>query len=220
MKHVDSETYNVAWFKLADYIARGEKERALGVYRLLSHSLDDTALALQLRADILRAFGDPTALTIYQQAAEQYRLHNKTLQAAAVYEHLVTLDPENIAFRQILIELYQQLNIRSKVIEYVKLLVAKLLHKGEWQKAIELAHSYETAGNEQFAAELHEQILFCIAPKADVLADTKLMHAKKAIDAWYMMENDTAIAALITKLKSLNEQIAHHAQAYWDSILG
>ena len=37
-------------------VARKEKERALGVYRLLSHSFDDLAFARQLEGDIFSFF--------------------------------------------------------------------------------------------------------------------------------------------------------------------
>ena len=190
MKHVDSDTYNVAWFKLADCIARGEKERALGVFRLLSHSFDDSALACQLYADILRSFDDPAAIAKYQEAAGLYRSRKQFLEAAAVYEHLATLDPENSAFRLAMIELYQQLNIRSKVTQYVQKLLQLLLQKNEWKKAIEIVMEYEMAGDCAFTAQLHEQMLFHLTSVKDVLADTKLVHAKKAIDAWSDLDDD------------------------------
>ena len=44
--------YSVAWFKLAEFVTRKEKERAFGVYRLLSHSIADRAFAAQLEACI------------------------------------------------------------------------------------------------------------------------------------------------------------------------
>ena len=60
MKHLPSDKYNVAWFKLAECVARGEKEKALGVYRLLVHSLDEPAFIRQLEGDLLLAFKDYT----------------------------------------------------------------------------------------------------------------------------------------------------------------
>lgn len=218
MKQVDSDTYNVAWFKLADCIARGEKERALGVYRLLSHSLDDSALACQLLADILRSFKDDQAIKKYIQAAELYRSERRFLEAAAIYEHLATIERENIEYRLNMIELYQLMNIRSKVTQYVRELVQFLLAKDDWKKAIEIAMEYETAGDQIFTAQLHELVLFYLATAEDVLPDTVLVHAKKALDAWASLDEYEKIASLLSKLRAANERVAEHAQEYWQQI--
>ena len=68
MNQVVADKYNIAWFKLADCVARGEKERALGVFRLLSHSFDDPALARQLHGDLLLSFRDERAQEKYEEA--------------------------------------------------------------------------------------------------------------------------------------------------------
>ncbi len=214
MKHVDSDTYSVAWFKLADCIARGEKERALGVFRLLSHSFDDSALACQLYGDILRSFNDPKAVEQYQNAAQLYRERKRWIEAAAVYEHIITIEPENRQIRAQLIELYQQLHIRSKVMLYTSALIDSLLQNNEWKQAIEVVTQYDTAGDSTFTAQLHERMLFYLVTVQDVLADTKLVHAKKAIDAWHAASNEQAITQLLSKLRAADEGLATHAQEY------
>ncbi len=215
MKQVVSEKYNVAWFKLADCIARGEKEKALGVYRLLSHSLDDKALACQLHADILLSFNDEQAEAIYRKAAEMYRDQEHYLQAAAVYEHLVTLQPHNIPYRVTMIELYQQLGISSKVTEYVEELIVYLLAKNDWKKAIELVNKFSMAADHAFAARLHERILFHVMNMNDVLPDTIMDHARAAIDAWWQDADQPAIERLLTKMTALDKKIAGYAREYW-----
>ena len=128
MKQVPSGKYTIAWFKLAECVSRGEKERALGVYRLLSHSLDDSALVCQLEGDIFLSFNDKQqAETHYYQAAKLYKKDNRILEAAAVYEHLLTIQPEDKKYRNVIINLYNQLNIRSKVKEHVVILIDHLL---------------------------------------------------------------------------------------------
>ena len=127
MKQVPSGKYTIAWFKLAECVSRGEKERALGVYRLLSHSLDDSALICQLEGDIFLSFNDKKqAVTNYYQAAQLYKKDNRILESAAVYEHLLTIQPEDKKYRTVIIHLYNQLNIQSKVKEHVIFLVDHL----------------------------------------------------------------------------------------------
>ncbi|MDZ4151079.1 hypothetical protein, partial [Methylicorpusculum sp.] len=96
----------MAWFALAECISRGEKERALGVYRLLSHSFDDCALKVQLEADILWSFRDGGALKKYEQAAELFTKERRLLEAAAVFEHVITLAPHSLYALDSLIQLY------------------------------------------------------------------------------------------------------------------
>ena len=58
MKQIPSDKYNVAWFTLAECVSRGEKVRAMSLYRLLVHSIKDGAFACQLKGDLLLAFRD------------------------------------------------------------------------------------------------------------------------------------------------------------------
>ena len=218
MKHISSDTYTVAWFKLADDVGRGEKERALGVFRLLSHSFDDSALACQLYGDILRSFGDLQAVEKYQQAAELYRARKQWIQSAAVYEHIITMQPENDDVKMKLIELYQQLHIRSKVVHYWQQLVQSLLKKNEWKQAIAIAMEYEVIGDDAAVAQLHEHLLFHLVSCKDVLSDTIMVHAKKAIDAWHALDNTHAIGQFLSKLHAAHEVVALQAQEYWQSI--
>jgi tetratricopeptide (TPR) repeat protein len=112
------DTRSVAWFKLAECVARGEKERALAVYRLLAHSLNDTALAAQLEADILLFFNKEDALKKYQQAADYYKNSLDLFKAACVYEHMLTINPQSNKYRQEIIELYQALKMDAKVLAH------------------------------------------------------------------------------------------------------
>jgi hypothetical protein len=116
MKRETNAKYTIAWFKLAECVSRGEKERALGVYRLLSHSFDDQAYAQQLEADLLLAFKDQeNAIEKYKLAAKWYKKEGRKFEAAAVYEHLRTLQPKESSYRTQLVDLYTALNITSKV---------------------------------------------------------------------------------------------------------
>jgi len=94
MKPVSPDKYSVAWFKLAECVVRGEQERAFGVYRLLSHSFEDKAFAQQLAGDLYLAFqNNQAAVQKYEQAAHLYKQDGRLCEAAAVYDHLSTIDP-------------------------------------------------------------------------------------------------------------------------------
>jgi len=113
MKQTITDTYNIAWFKLAECVSRGEKERALGVYRLLAHSLNDDALAAQLKGDILLTFNVQEALERYEEAATLYIRSNRINKATYVYEHLLTLQPHNKTYRSHIQQLQAQLRAPS-----------------------------------------------------------------------------------------------------------
>lgn len=121
MKQTLGNKHTIAWFKIAECVSRGEKERALGVYRLLSHSFNDNAVARQLEADIHLSFGEHNAaIVFYRQAMDLYQKSNRSLEAAAVCEHLMVLCPNDISLRREAIRLYISLNSVSKVQMHVR----------------------------------------------------------------------------------------------------
>lgn len=83
----------IAWFKLAELVSRREKEKALSLYRLISHSFSDKAYILQVEGDILWSLEDRNALEKYSQAAYLYKKEKNLLSAAAIYEHVFSLTP-------------------------------------------------------------------------------------------------------------------------------
>ena len=79
----------IAWFRLAEFVDRREKERALGMYRLLAHSVQDKAVATQLQADLLRAFNDERALSVYEEAATMFARSDRMQQAILLFEQAI-----------------------------------------------------------------------------------------------------------------------------------
>jgi len=129
MKQVAPDKYTIAWFKLAECVSRGERERALGVYRLLAHSIGNPAFESQLEGDLHLSFQDvQTALSKYQEAVKLYRRAGCMLEAAAVLEHMVTLDPHVYTYHQELIELFHQLRLSRKVKEHIARALELLAH--------------------------------------------------------------------------------------------
>ena len=108
---------NVAWYKLSELINRGEKEKALTFFRLLSHSFDEKAYALQLEGDLLWSLEDKQSLEKYQQAAFLYKKEKKLIAAISIYEHLLTLEPDNPDFLILSIPYYVELDWSEKFYE-------------------------------------------------------------------------------------------------------
>ncbi len=108
MRHFPSDKYNLAWFKLAECVTRGEKERALGVYRLLSHSIDDKAYALKLEGDILSSFNDLAAHERYRAALLAYREQGRVQEAIGISEYLLSIDNHDMEVLEQLLNLYKQ----------------------------------------------------------------------------------------------------------------
>ncbi len=101
---------SLAWFKIADLIARGEREKALSVFRLLSHSLADQAYVLQLEADILWHMDDKGAVDKYRQAAFLYHKEKRLVDAIAIYEHLLMLEPDSYDHLSVVLVFYALLD--------------------------------------------------------------------------------------------------------------
>ena len=113
----------VAWFKLAELVSRGEKEKALTLYRLLSHSFEERAYALQLEGDLLWSFGDTSAVDRYKSAAALYKKDQKVASAIAIYEHLLMLQPKKHEHLATLVTLYSSLKWSEKFKESFDLLL-------------------------------------------------------------------------------------------------
>ncbi len=115
---------SLAWFKLADLIARGEREKALSVFRLLSHSLPDRAYALQLEGDILWFLEDKNSTEKYKQAAFLYQREKRWVDAIAVYEHLLTQESDSYDILSALLIFYAMIDWQEKFHERYHQLVA------------------------------------------------------------------------------------------------
>jgi hypothetical protein len=83
-----TEQSSIAWFKLAEFVGRKEKERALYLFRLLVHSIADTALVAQLEGDLLAAFGDEKAVESYEKAMRCYLATERLCDARLLFERI------------------------------------------------------------------------------------------------------------------------------------
>ncbi len=89
-----------AWQKLSSFIDQGQKEHALGMFKLLAFSMDDKAAALKLHGDLLLSFDDPEAIKKYDQAAKLYERKKQHDESTAVYKLLAQLCPDEKKYQK------------------------------------------------------------------------------------------------------------------------
>lgn len=215
MKHVPQDKYNVAWFTLAECITRGEKVRALGVYRLLSHSIDDIAFRRQLEGDILLAFQDKDgAIVKYKDASFLYQKSGKHLEAVAVYEHLRELEPEKLDYLNNLVELYTLLHMDAKAVVNLKLLFEARLHRHDFEAAEQTMCLLDGLLDKAQTAMQHQQMTFALM--ADELHDKNqvLQHIYAAVAGFLQGDDNRALQKFVSTLEVLNPDYAVEAYRF------
>lgn len=206
MRYIPTDKYTVAWFKLAECVAKGEKEKAFGVYRLLMHSLEDKAYAHQLEGDLLGAFQDERALEKYEHAAQMYMSNNRWKEAIALYEELAIMSTDNARAIHCLLELYTK---HKKPEQYAS-------------KIIKLASSFFSKKNFVYASQFIDMLPECAVPQETTESCINLcmqMIKKNELEAhqiekllektlFYSM-NETQFSILPTFLSDLEQINAH-----------
>ncbi len=211
MKSILTEKKTIAWFTLAECVSRGERERAFGVYRLLSHSLDDRALALQLEGDLFCAFNMPTeAIEKYDKAMRVYKQAGKLLEAAAVSEHMSILEPLNVVHMQHSLELYSLLQFEERASELLVALVVKFVTQGLYDAACALAplvHELHSYGKQGFC---YERVVAALSHMQDVPVHVRVLYAQKAVTAYMKHGVDDQLKQFLGNL-SARDQDAYQA---------
>jgi len=211
MKHLNAEKYNLAWFKLAECVSRKEKERALGVYRLLSHSLDNDALAVQLAGDLFLCFEDQKeAVKKYLQAADLYKKNNKFVESIAVYEHVIVLQPNDHKHLFELCQLYLDTDMSFKVVDHVSRLIGdkKLILAGKIVKKM------DSLLKPKEVATANQDLLFALLKNEVIPKEKVIQHIEKIIDCWSEVADDNLLQDFLSKLKSSNKDFYEHALGY------
>ena len=214
MRHLPSDKYNIAWFKLAECVARGEKERALAVYRLLAHSLADRALARQLEGDLLWSFNDEQAVQKYYEAGLLYQKDQRDLQAAGLYEHVINLAPGSETYLTALVNVYKKIKSTSKLCAYGAELAALLLEKNKQDEVQSLL-----TGLEQHLSSVENVILYSgfithlirrsYNDKGRVLALINTV-----LDKASMHDDPKLLSQFLATLQALDHQYYQHAFDY------
>ncbi len=168
---------SLAWFKLADLIARGEREKALSVFRLLSHSFADKAYILQIEGDILWFMDSSASIEKYKQAAFLYQKEKRLIDAIAMQEHIFTMKPDAIEALAILLILYAFVDWPEKFISRFALLMG--LYKDQVADLSQL-----------------EKALFALGEALETQAK------KPWIAAWFAQEQEQMPKAVVLKLQA------------------
>ena len=129
---------SVAWFKLAECIGRGEKERALGLYRLLTYSFEDQAFVKKLEAEIIATFDKELAAKEFVHAAHLYFSRGDVKETLFIYELLHEMFPEKIEYIERLIDLTASYSYQDRLLFYQQQACSLFLQDGKCAKAAEL----------------------------------------------------------------------------------
>lgn len=203
-----SEKYSIAWFKLAELVTRKEKERALGLYRLLFHALEDKGLGYQLEGDLLFAFSDKKVIKSYYKAAALYERNMKFTQAAALYETLHALAPENIEYSIKLLDLHKQINNPKKIDEALRSLLFSYMLNEYWVQI-------DSLFNKEINSEKHQKFYsyICFSLLDNKLNKDKLnYYLNKVLKLYLDNNNNNKLQNFMLKLKSKDE--AAHKLAF------
>ena len=207
-----NESYTVAWFKLADFIARGEKERALTVHKLLMHSVQDEAIPYQLEGDILLAFDDDAAIDRYHVAANFYKKSGKLQQAISVYEH-VSLFKDDERILEALFDVYFLLKNENGMLDtFSRLAKVCLLHN----KFNLLSHLFY-----RYLLECHENLHGLLGirfVRALILYDEtnkqRTVYMLQTLDLLERQNQETELLQFLSQLEELDKSLYIQAQEY------
>lgn len=212
MRQLPSDKYNVAWFKLAEFVARGEKERALGLYRLLIHSFDDKALAFQLEGDILLSFSDNQgAVEKYYHAAHCYEKEGKITEALLAHEHILVLNKDADSSLKKLIELYELNGNVTRLTELLSLQARSLIKNQNYE---ELAVTVERCKklSSSFQKNIYESIIMALCQEGALLSTIK-PYLQDALDL-FLLDTQQALSQFLESLKALRDDVYEQACNY------
>ncbi|MDP3788570.1 MAG: hypothetical protein Q8Q60_04640 [Candidatus Chromulinivorax sp.] len=216
MKLLSSESHNIAWFKLADIVSRGEKERALSVYKLLMHSIADQAFAYQLEGDILLAFDDNNAIDRYHAAANLYKKNGDYQKAIAVYEH-AALCKNDVKILEALLDIYDVLGNQIGIINTYARFALLAVQMKNFGLLINRLHVYLMTHNTVLQAELYGYTFFALLTH-DVQNPQISIYLSQAIDLYVQVEDSHLLTKFMAKLKVTHELFYKKAENMLQSL--
>lgn len=209
MNQVQANKYSIAWFKLAECVSRREKERALGVYRLLAHSFDNRALACQLEADIMLAFNErESAIAKYTQAAQLYEKQGEPMQAIAVYDHIITLQGSSDQITK-MIEIAAQMDDVQHGFSYLKRLSRYLIKRGDFEQLIPMVQASGMSFYQKSAFLM--KVTFMVLEDITIDRQTKLQLINQMVS--FLIIDPYQLQQFLTRLKTCNDEAYLYACA-------
>jgi len=213
MKSELGERQSIAWFKLAEFVTRGEKERALSLFRLLTHSFADQAFIKKLEAEILASFDDGQAFSEYIQAAHLYRSKGQPIEAASIYETLVVFQPDRPEYCEKIISLFNELGHKEKTIQYQKQLCSLFLAQDRVDKAIAVFEKMEGLDDVEKLSFFQAIVFYAVKnryPQQTII--TAYLH--KALEGLLRFSGETELNRFLTSIEALNAVWHKDALAY------
>lgn len=204
MKVEIAERQSIAWFKLSEFIARGEKERAMSLLRLLMHSFDDRAYSKKLAAELLASFDDSQALEEYLQAAQLYKAQGDLLEAVSIFELLTFLQPEAPEYFEKVILLFKELGNVQKVLFYQKQLTNLFLQKGRVEKGVMLFESIEGSLDAVEKLSFFQTIVLQALEHRYAQQSVISSYLKKALDTLVRFAGQAELNSFLAGLETLN----------------
>lgn len=213
MKTEVGEKQTIAWFKLAEFVTRGEKERALGLFRLLTHSFDNRAFIKKLEAEILASFDDEQAFSEYLQAAHLYRINGQSIEAVSIYETLVFFQSDRAEHYEKVITLFGELGNNEKVLQYQKQLCILFLTQNCVGKAIVVFEKMNGLNDGEKLEFLQAIVLNSIKNRYPQQAlVTGYLH--RALDGLLRFAGETELNRFLASVEALNGVWHKDAIAY------
>lgn len=204
----------IAWFKLAEFVTRGEKERALSLFRLLTHSFDDKAFIKKLGAEILASFDDTQAFVEYVQAAHLYKAQGDVVEAVAIYELLTLLQPSVIDHFEKVITFFHEMGNELKVLQYQKQLCELMLCQGKIDKGIAVLKKMEPSLDEReklffFKKIVQESLIHRYAQQAVITE-----YLEKSLEGLLRFAGESDLNQFLMTVQGLNGMWHKDALAY------
>ncbi len=212
MKQLHPDKYNVAWYKLAEFVVRKEKERALALLRLLTHSFNDQALKDQLEGDLLRSFDDcKNASEKYFAAAQLYSKEGKSIDSAALYELLITLNPEDFIYVKHALLHYRSMGDTKRIKVLLHRAISMTLNQGAFDYLHDLLFTF---GHELSKADYHHLLIQAVVELIAKKASEDLVHQfiKDTLVSMTERQDKKAISTLLARLKHDHESWYDYAE--------
>jgi len=217
MKQLPSERSSIAWFKLAEYVGRGDRERAFGLYRLLVHSVDDQPFLKKLEADIWSAFDIYKSQELYEQAAHLYKNAGNFSESLLIYELLTAHFPENLFYVEQAIVLCDELGLEKKKQEFNKRQCHALLSLGRVEKSLKAFQTLEKNIRSMDVLQFHKEWVIAALTHHYSEQETIKIILQKVLDGYLRMAADTELSVFLVTIKQLNPVWYKDAFGYCES---